>query len=659
MVGFVDLRVTAHSKKKRRMSECSMENEHHVGNLCIETTNHPTSMKIDVTTVLNSTRNSVSISKFKKLLPIFEWLPKYEWKNWLYDDVVAGITMVSLLIPQSAAFSALAGVPTNIGMYTSVVSAAMCFIFSSSSRTNVGPVSIIAIMVAEAVTNLLPKITGLDEDVAYLEIVFSLSFTCGIFLILVSVCRVGNIISTVLSDPVMSAVTCGGALLVLTSQVGKLLGINVPRYSQPFQIFRSWAYVFLHLHETSWQTTVLGISAVVFLLCLHAVNGKLKMRFPIPIELLTVIVFLGLSALINAEGMGVNVVGDISKDLPRPSMPNFSHGVTFGDFVVESIGLVLVMCVIGISLANTFAKKFDYSIDSDQEVLAYGMANMVGSFFMCFPSGVSLSRSSVLVAVGCHSPMHQLVTASLMLFVQSTLSFLLATMPYACLSAIVIVSLRGLLKQAKRPKELWDIHRQDSLLWLISYILTICLGMQWGTIGSMCVNACLILWRVTTPDVIELGLLEGTGVYRNAKRYNNLKLFPGIKVLRIDVGELSHLNRKQFETQIKSYVMPMIDEEVTRRPWFAVLDITAVAYIDTSSLSNLQEVTEWLNGHDTRLLIVGAKYPVRDAMADFGLTSTIDFHSFFPRMQPAIDYALSLQNGAYDIQPQGRAEVGG
>ncbi len=630
------------------MIERSMEDEHHVGNLCRERSNN-TSLKSEMGIFFHSTYNSVNISKFKTLVPIFEWLPKYDWKTCLYDDGMAGITIVSMLIPQSAAFASLVNVPTDVGMYSAIVSAIVCFIFSASRHANVGPISIISLMVAESATKLKPKITELDKEDAYMEVVYSLSLTCGIFLILVSLCRLGNFISTMLSDPVMSAVTCGGALLVLTSQVGKLLGISMPRYNQPFQFFRSWGYIFSRLNEIHWQTAVFGICTVVFLLLLHAANRKFKPFFPIPVELLTVVVFTACSFLINAEGMGVDVVGDIPNALPKPSLPRFDHGATFSDFAEQSIGLVLVICVLGISLANTFARKFDYCIDSDQEVLAYGMSNMVGSFFMCFPTATSLSRSSVLAAVGCHSPVYQLVSGSLMLLTVTTLSFLMAELPYTCLSAIVIVSLKGLLKQTLRLKELWDIHRQDCFLWQISFILTFCLGMQWGTISSTCFNACLVLWRVSTPDIVALGLLEGTEVYRNTSRYYNLKLFPGIKALRLDVGELSHLNRKQFEVKIKSHVRSMMNEEVTKQPSFVVLDITAVAHIDTSSLSNLQEVHKWLKDHEIRLLIVGAKYPVRDAMADFGLTRTIDFHSFFPRMQPAIDYALSVQN---DISTQ-------
>ncbi len=625
-----------------------MENEHHVGNLCRERSTH-VSLGSNMGNFFHSTYSSVSISKFKALVPILEWLPTYDWKTCLYDDVMAGITIVSMLIPQSAAFSALADTPTSVGMYSAIVSAIVCFIFSASRHANVGPISIISLMVAESASKLQIKITGLDEGDAYMDAVYSLSFTCGIFLIFVSLCRLGNFIATILSDPVMSAVTCGGAFLVLTSQVGKLVGIEVPRYNQPFQFLQDWVYVFSHLHEIHWQTTILGFSALALLLLLQAVNRKFKPFFPIPVELLTVIVFTACSVLINAEGMGVDVVGDISHALPKPSLPSFDHGATFGDFAEQSIGLVLVTCVLGISLAHTFARKFDYSIDSDQEVFAYGMSNMIGSFFLCSPIAASLSRSSVLAAVGCHSPVYQIVSGSLMLLVVTTLSFLMVALPYTCLSAIIIVSLKGLLKQTLRPKELWDIHRQDSFLWLVSFILTTCLGMQWGTISSTGFNACLVLWRVSTPDMVVLGLLEGTEVYRNASRYSNLKLFPGIKALRLDVGELSHLNRKQFEAKIKSHVKSMMNEEAIKRPSFVVLDITAVAHIDTSSLSNLQEVHTWLKNHEIRLLIVGAKYPVRDAMTDFGLTRTIDFHSFFPRMQPAIDYALSKQN---DIDTQ-------
>ncbi len=442
----------------------------------------------------------------------------------------------------------------------------------------------------------------------------------------------------------MSAVTCAGALLVLTSQIGGLLGITVPRYPQPLQFFYSWEHILSHLNEIHWQTAVIGVSTMVFILLLHAMNKKLEPSFPIPVELLAIIIFTAISVLINEQSMGVKVVGKISSSLPKPTLPSFNNDATFGDFAQESIGLVVVINVMGLSVAKTFSKKFDYYINPDQEVFAYGMCNLIGAFFMCYPSATSLSRSSVLAAVGCHSPLYLLVSGSLMLLVVTNLSFLMEELPYTCLSAIVIVSLKGLLMQAARPRELWEIHQGDSLLWLLSFILTVCLGMQWGTICSMIYNASLIVWRVSSPELVVVGLLEEAEMYCNLDRYSNLKLFHGIIKLRLDVGKLSHLNRKQFEESIKSCVMSMMEETLSKQPCFVILDITAVVHIDTSSLSNLQEINTWLKDRGIKLLIVGSKYPVWDMMVGFGLTDAIDFHIFFPRMHSAVEYALSERN---------------
>ncbi len=639
-----------HTKSESRgdeydSEEYPVETEQYVGNLCRETSTLSSSTVRDkVTTFFHSAYRCVSVDKIKTLIPVLQWLPEYNWKAYLYEDIIAGLTIVALLIPQSAAFSALAGVPTSLGMYTSSISAFVCFIFSLSRHGNVGPISIVSLMVAESAEKVAKHVTGLSEEDAYLYAVLTLPFTCGILLILVSLFRFGNVVSTMLSDPVMSAVICAGALLVLTSQIGGLLGMNVPRHSQPFQFFYSWEYILSHLNEIHWQTAVVGVSTMVFVLLVQAVNNKFESSFPIPVELLAVVVFTALSVLINEKNMGVKVVGEISSSLPKPTLPSFNNGATFGDFAQESIGLVVVISVMGLSVAKTFSKKFDYYINPDQEVFAYGMCNLIGAFFMCYPPTVSLSRSAVLAAVGCNSQLYLLLSGSLILLVITKLSYLMEELPYTCLSAIVLVSLKEPLKQhTTRPKELWDMHREDSILWLISFIFTLSLGMQWGTISSMIFNASLIVWRVSTPKLVVLGLLEGTEVYRNSEKYSNLKLFPGILALRIDVGELSHLNRKQFEESAKAHVMTMMEDLVSKQPCFVILDITAVAHIDTSSLSNLQDINTWLKDRGIKLLIVGSKYPVRDAMVGFGLTDAIDFRSFFPRMHSAVEYALSKQ----------------
>ncbi len=630
------------NRSRCETAEYPRETEYHVGNLCRRKSKCSSSKLRDkIGTFCHSTS---SVAKIKTLIPVLQWLPEYKWKDCLYGDFVAGCTVASMLIPQSAAFAVLAGVPTNIGMYTASIAAFTSFIFSTARHANIGPITIVSLMVAESATRLIKDYTGPNEEDAYLNVVYTLSFTCGIFLILVSLCQFGNVVSTMLSDPVMSAVTCAGATLVLTSQIGSLLGISVPRHPQPLQFFYSWVHILGHLNEIHWQTMVTGVSAMAFILLVQAMNKKYKYSFPLPVELLAVVLFTTLSALIDENSMGVRVVGKFSSSLPKPTLPNFDDGATFGNFAQESIGLVVVICMLGLSIAKIFSNKFGYYFDSDREVFAYGMSNLVGSFFMCYPSSTSMSRSSVLATVGCHSPLYHLFSGSLMLLIATKLSFLMEELPYACLSAIVVVALRGLLMQATRPKELWDIHREDSVLWLISFTLSICFGMQWGTIGSMIFNAALVLWRVSSPSTTVLGLLEGTEVYRSSDRYSNLRSFPGIVALRLDVGELSHLNRKQFEESIKSHVTSMMKETSPKRlPCFVVLDITAVVHVDTSSLSNLQDIDTWLKDHDIKLLIVGSKYTVRDAMVDFGLTSTIDFHSFFPRMHSAVEYAISEQ----------------
>ncbi len=444
-------------------TECrrNIETEHNVEKLCKRKSIHASTKCSMVRHGCSTMMGSIGVDKVKKLVPVLEWLPEYKWKDYMYGDVVAGITVVSMLIPQSVAFAALAGVPTNYGMYTAFVSAFVCFIFSGSRHSNVGPISIVALMVAESTL----KITRGEANAAeYSSTVICLSFVCGIFLILIALFRLGNVISTMLSDPVMSAVTCGGAILVVTNQAGIFLGISVPRYHTLFQAFKYWGYILTHLNEVHWQTLVIGICTMVFIVLLNTTNRKFKPRFPIPVELLAVIVFTACSALIDADGMGVKVVGEISSSLPKPIFPSFEGNATFGNVAVQSIGIAIVICVMGLSLAKTFCKTFNYDISPNQEVFAYGMCNLIGSFFMCFPASASLSRSSLLATVGAHSPIYNLGSGSIMIFVVTILSFLMRALPYTCLSSIIIVALKGLLKKLSRPKELWDIHRGDSLL---------------------------------------------------------------------------------------------------------------------------------------------------------------------------------------------------
>ncbi|KAM7444005.1 hypothetical protein ABFA07_007374 [Porites harrisoni] len=490
------------------------------------------------------------------LAPIIQWLPKYNVKKDLVADITGGITVGIMHIPQGLAFAMLATLPPVTGLYTAMIPVLLYMIMGTSRHLSVGSFAVICLMVAQVCEREVasmsfdstpapgnhtgsspsPSSTGgslwSPRDAAKLEIAISLSFLIGIIQIAMGAARLG-FVATFLSDPLVSGFTTGSAVLVVNSQMKHILGLKVPQFAKPFVAPKATIHMLKNLPSVNVGSLVTGVLCLAVLIGLKQVNERFRdrLKIPIPAELLVVVVGTAISyGAAISKNFGVSILGKIPKGLPPLSVPSLS---LMSNIFSDAFVIAVVIFATNISISKMFAKKGGYSVDPNQELIAYGAGNFVGSFFSCFPICNALARSVVQENLAS-TQLCSIVVNALVLLVLLFLAPLFFHLPKAILASVVIANLIGLLKQFSRLRDLWKIYKTDAVVWFITCFGVILMGVDLG-LGIGVISALFaVVITLSRSKYSVLGQVRGTELYRDVKECHLAFEVPGVKVLRFE-----------------------------------------------------------------------------------------------------------------------------
>lgn len=517
--------------------------------------------------------------------PIVEWLPAYNIRRDLAHDIAGGLTVAIMHIPQGLAYALLASLPAVTGLYTAFVPILVYMAMGTSRHISLGTFAVVCLMVghvvdreveqslsptptAPAPTN--PPLDGSVNEVLQnsiykhesngsssneqdlldekkLEVAVALSMLVGLLQLLMGLFKLG-FVAVYLSDPIISGFTTGAAILVFTSQVKHILGLEVPRYSGAFAVVKTYIFMFKNITLAVPGSVITGVVCILVLIALKYISEKLKhrMKFPIPAELIVVVLgtivsyFVGLN-----EKFQVSVLRDIPKGLQAPSAPSF---MLMGNMVTDAIVISIVIFATNISLAKTFAKRNNYVIDSNQELIACGSANVLGSFFSCFPVSGSLSRSVIQESIArtqlCSIPV-VVVIILVLLFIAP----LFYHLPKAILAAVVVVALKGLFRQFHRLVQLWRMCKPDAVVWFAAWLGVVLLGIDIGLGVGVIMALVVVIWKSSRPPASLLGQIPNTGIYRGLQRTTSAKPIPGIKIFRFE-SAMFYANSEYFRSTL-------------------------------------------------------------------------------------------------------------
>ncbi|NP_001410200.1 solute carrier family 26 member 6 [Danio rerio] len=484
-------------------------------------------------------------SCFLSFIPLLAWLPKYPFRENAIGDLISGISVGIMHLPQGMAYALLAAVPPVFGLYSSFYPILIYFIFGTSKHISVGTYAVMSVMIGSVTERLAPdsdftfpgnetNSTYIDfssRDAERVKIAATVTFLSGIFQLLLGVVRFGFVV-TYLSEPLVRSYTTAAAIHVIVSQLKYSFGINPHRYSGPLSLIYTVIEICALLGKTNIGTLVVSIVTIVGLIIakeLSALAAK-KIPIPIPVELITIIIATVVSWYMDLKTIyKVEVVGEIPSGLQAPVAPKVSQ---LGSMVGDAFALAVVGYGIAISLGRIFALKYAYKVDSNQELIALGLSNSIGGLFSCFAISCSMSRSMVQVSTGGKSQVAGAISALVILVILLKIGELFEELPKAVLAAIIYVNLQGMMKQFGDICSLWRTNKVDMVVWVMTMILTILFNPDMGLAASIAFSILTVVFRTQLPKYSILGQIPGTDIYKPVEDYNQVKEIPGITIFR-------------------------------------------------------------------------------------------------------------------------------
>uniref|UniRef100_A0A672FX40 STAS domain-containing protein n=1 Tax=Salarias fasciatus TaxID=181472 RepID=A0A672FX40_SALFA len=479
------------------------------------------------------------------LFPVISWLPRYAVRENALGDLVSGISVGIMQLPQGMAYALLAAVPPVFGLYSSFYPVLVYFIFGTSRHISVGTYAVMSVMIGGVTERLAPdsnfmiwdNVTNASvvdtalRDAERIRVAAAVTLVSGIFQIVLGVVQFGFVV-TYLSDPLVRGYTTGAAIHVIVSQLKYTFGINPERHSGPLSLIYTVVELCYLLPQTNVGTLVVSIVAIIGLILAKELNSYLskKLPVPIPVELIAVVIATIVSWQVDLAGKyGVDIVGDIPSGLQPPVVPDFS---LFGQVIGDAFALSVVGYGIAISLGRIFALKYGYKVDSNQELIALGLSNSIGGFFQCFAISCSMSRSMVQESTGGRTQIAGALSAVVILFITLWIGTLFEDLPKAVLAAIIYVNLHGMMKQFLDIPALWKTNKVDMLVWVVTFILTVLLNPDVGLAASIGFSLLTVIFRTQLPRYSALGQIPDTDVYRPLEDYTQVRQVPGILIFR-------------------------------------------------------------------------------------------------------------------------------
>ncbi|XP_040500277.1 prestin isoform X2 [Ursus maritimus] len=480
-------------------------------------------------------------------LPITKWLPAYKFKEYVLGDLVSGISTGVLQLPQGLAFAMLAAVPPVFGLYSSFYPVIMYCFLGTSRHISIGPFAVISLMIGGVAVRLVPDdivipggvnaTNGTEaRDALRVKVAMSVTLLSGIIQFCLGVCRFG-FVAIYLTEPLVRGFTTAAAVHVFTSMLKYLFGVKTKRYSGIFSV----VYVSV------------GLMVFGLLLGGKEFNERFKEKLPapIPLEFFAVVMGTGISAGFNLkESYDMDVVGTLPLGLLPPANPDTS---LFHLVYVDAIAIAIVGFSVTISMAKTLANKHGYQVDGNQELIALGLCNSIGSLFQTFSISCSLSRSLVQEGTGGKTQLAGCLASLMILLVILATGFLFESLPQAVLSAIVIVNLKGMFMQFSDLPFFWRTSKIELTIWLTTFVSSLFLGLDYGLITAVIIALLTVIYRTQSPSYKVLGQLPDTDVYIDIDAYeeNSLRLLAKTFTL-LNLGLLQLLPAFQEPTNITS-----------------------------------------------------------------------------------------------------------
>jgi SulP family sulfate permease len=560
-------------------------------------------------------------SGIRGFVPILQWLPRYD-RKWLRFDVIAGATVWGLLVPESIAYAGLAGLPPQAGLYTLLATLAAYAVFGTSRHLVAAATSAAAVLLASSVGGL----AGADAA-RYMSDAAGLVIFCGGLFLIAGFLRLG-FVAQFLSRPVMEGFVFGLAIFVTVSQLPKLFGIE----KGSGDTIKQFIHLIGHLGDTSGATLAVGAGALVLLFAAERFAPK------IPGGLVALVLGIVVSSALSLSEHWVKIVGHVPSGLPTPGVPSV-HGGDVLPLITAAAGLLLVIFSESLGAADTFATKYEYEIDPNQELIALGVANAGSGLLGGLAGGGSLSQSAVNEGAGARSEVSPLIAALLILITVLVLTPLFKNLPEAVLAALIIHAVSHLWKVAEM-RRYYELQRLEFWLALATLLGVITIDVLPGLVIGVGAMLLLVIYRASKPQIGSLARVPGEpGAYGDIGRHPDYERIPGVLVLRFE-SPLFYANATPVRDEIKALV-----GACDPPPRAVVLDAGANDRLDVTSADMLTTLVSTMHSAGIDVALADVRQPVVRMARRSGLAKRLGDDRIFHTIDEAVQ-ALARPTGA-------------
>lgn len=545
----------------------------------------------------------------ERLFPILMWGRNYKASKFK-NDLMAGLTLASLSIPQSIGYATLAKLDPQYGLYTSVVPPLIYALMGTSREIAIGPVAVVSMLLSSMVQKVEDPVSN---PTAYRNLVFTTTFFAGIFQAIFGLFRLGFLVDF-LSHAAVVGFMGGAAIVIGLQQLKGLLGIN--HSTTKTDVISVLQAVFNSLHH-SWYPLnfVLGCSFLVLILIARFMGRRKKRLFWLPAiaPLVSVILSTLIVFLTKADRRGVKIVKHIKGGLN----PSSAHQLQFtGPHVGQAAKIGIISAIVAlteaIAVGRSFASVKGYHLDGNKEMLAMGFMNIVGSLTSCYIATGSFSRTAVNFSAGCETVVSNIVMAITVMLCLELFTRLLYYTPVAILASIILSALPGLI-DVNEAYNIWKIDKLDFLICITAFFGVLFGSVEIGLLAAVIISFGKVILQSLRPKIEALGRLPGTDIFCNTDQYPTITKSRGIFIIGINSALLCFANANFVRERIMREVTEEEDEQnedVGRRTQALILDMSNVMNIDTTGIIALEELHKMLASHGIQLAMANPRWQV-------------------------------------------------
>jgi high affinity sulfate transporter 1 len=547
--------------------------------------------------------------------------------SWLRRDVVAGVVLTTLLVPQGMAYAELAGLPAITGLYTTILCLAGYAVFGPSRILVLGPDSSLGPMIA---ATILPIVGSNGSPEHAIALASMLALLVGAVMIAAGVAKLG-FVADLLSKPTQIGYMNGLALTILIGQLPKLFGFSV---SADGLINEARGFVDgLSSGDAVGAAIAIGMFSLIVILVLGHWLPK------VPGVLIAVVLAIAATSAFSLADHGVSLVGTLPKGFPPLTVPNPVSDLPL--LVAGAVGIALVALTDTISTASAFAARTGQEVDGNGEMIGIGAANVAAGFFQGFPVSTSGSRTAVAEQAGAKTQMTGVVGAALIVLMLVLAPGLLKNLPNPTLAAVVIAASLS-LADIPGTARLWRQRRTEFALSVAAFLGVALLGVLEGIAVAVALSIFNVFRRAWWPYQTTLGRVPGVPGYHDREMYPEAEQLPGLVIYRFD-AQLFFANARTFRDQIRRLAA------AEPRPRWIVIAAEPITDVDTTAADMLADLDEELNAAGTSLVFAELKDPVRAKLERYQLIGPLDPDHFFPTLEAAVEHFRQANSAEWTL----------